>query len=147
MQGHNSTVPRNAVIFTCVFSSLLSLINIGSTVAFSAIISLQLMALMATYAISIGCVLWARTLGQKPLPPARWSLGRWGAPINAIGLVYCLFCLFWTPWPSADHPDATTFNWAIVMFAAAVLLSTIWYFVGGRKKYTGPVALVKELVE
>ena len=42
-QGHNTTVPRNAVIFTCVFSCLLSLINIGSTVAFSAIISLQLM--------------------------------------------------------------------------------------------------------
>jgi choline transport protein len=129
-------------------SSLLSLINIGSSVAFNAIISLQLMTLMATYTISIGCVLYARTLGGgKQIPPARWSLGRWGAPVNAIAFVYCIFILFWTPWPTAANPDATTFNWAIVMFSACVLLSTVWYFAGGRKKYQGPVALVRDVTE
>lgn len=105
------------------------------------------MALMSTYTISIGCVLYARTIGSKPLPPARWSLGRWGIPINAIGLAYSIFCLFWTPWPSVNDPDATTFNWAIVVFTAASILSMIWYFVGGRKKYQGPVALVREVPE
>jgi hypothetical protein len=104
---------------------------------------------MATYAISIGCVLYARTLGAKtkPLPPAQWSLGKFGVPINMIAFIYCLFCLFWTPWPSVDNPTTETFNWAIVMFGAGVLLSTIWYFVGGKKKYLGPVALVREAVE
>jgi choline transport protein len=143
-------VPRNSVIFTCIFSCILSLINIGSSVAFNAIISLQLMALMSTYAISIGCVLYARTLGARSgqrLPPAQWSLGRWGTLINAIGFVYCVFILFWTPWPTAANPDATTFNWAIVMMSAAVILSTAWYFIGGRKKYQGPVALVRESFE
>ncbi|KIW01233.1 uncharacterized protein PV09_07276 [Verruconis gallopava] len=145
-KGHNSTVPRNAVIFSCLCTCLLSLINIGSTVAFNAIISLQLMALMATYSISIGCVLWARTFGEKRLPPAQWSLGRWGAPINAIGFLYSLFCLFWTPWPTVKDPNATNFNWAIVMMGGIVVLSTVWYFVGGRKKYQGPVALVRDIV-
>jgi amino acid transporter len=126
---------------------LLALINIGSSVAFNAIISLQLMALMATYAMSIGCVLWARTLGSKPLPPARWSLGRFGAPINAVGFVYCVYCFFWTPWPGAANPDATTFNWAIVMFSAAVFLSTGWYFLGGGKKYQAPVSLIRQVSE
>lgn len=147
-QGHNSTVPRNAVIFTCIFSCLLSLINIGSSVAFNAIISLQLMALMATYGISIGCVLYARTLGGgKQLPPARWSLGRMGTPVNAIAFVYCVFILFWTPWPTAADPDSTTFNWCIVMFTAVVILSTAWYFIGGRKQYRGPVTLVRAPIE
>jgi choline transport protein len=63
-QVHDETVPRNAVLVTCTFSILLSLINLGSTVAFNAIISLQLLALMATYCISIGCVFYQRLVSS-----------------------------------------------------------------------------------
>jgi amino acid transporter len=124
---------------------LLALINIGSSVAFNAIISLQLMALMATYTVSIGCVLYQRTLGgDKHLPPARWSLGRWGTPINAIAFVYSIFIFFWTGWPGAKDPTAQTFNWSIVMFGGVAIISFGYYVVSARHKYKGPVTLVRE---
>jgi choline transport protein len=144
-QTRNSTAPRNAVLVTCIITCLLALINIGSSVAFNAIISLQLMALMATYSISIGCVLYQRTLGgSKHLPIARWSLGKWGVPINTIAFVYSIFIFFWTGWPGAANPTVQTFNWSVVMFGGIAIISGLYYFFHGRHHYKGPVALVRE---
>jgi choline transport protein len=27
----------------------------------------------------------------EPLPPAKWSLGRWGVPVNVVALLFELF--------------------------------------------------------
>lgn len=50
-------VPVNAVLLSAFLTILLSLINIGSSAAFNAIISLASVAQMGTYCISISCVL------------------------------------------------------------------------------------------
>jgi amino acid transporter len=132
------------VIVTCVFSCLLSLINLGSAVAFNAIISLQLMALMSTYSISIGCVLYQRTIGGgAQLPHARWSLGKLGVPINAIAFVYSVYILFWTGWPGAKDVTAETFNWSSVMFAGVFIIALVFYAFTGRHSFKGPVVLVR----
>ncbi|KAK0887980.1 hypothetical protein LTR57_025570, partial [Friedmanniomyces endolithicus] len=39
-------VPVNSIIFTTIFTAVISLINIGSTVAFNAMLSLSTTALM-----------------------------------------------------------------------------------------------------
>jgi choline transport protein len=132
------------VLFTCTCTCLLALINLGSTVAFNAIIGLQLSALMATYSISIGCVWYQRTLGGgQHLPPAAWSLGKYGAWINGIAFVYSVQIFFWCFWPGSNNPTKETFNWAIVMFVGVFTLSLGYYMVKGRHVYTGPVALVR----
>jgi len=144
--GSSRAVPRNAILVTCAITCLLALINIGSTVAFNAIISLQLMALMATYTVSIGCVLYQRTIGGGvQLPHARWSLGRFGATINAIAFVYCIQVFFWTGWPGNGRPDLTvkTMNWSSVMFVGVTIIALVYYFVHGRNVYKGPVLLVR----
>ncbi|KAF1991705.1 GABA permease [Aulographum hederae CBS 113979] len=138
-----SQIPRNAVLLTCIITILLSLINLGSLVAFNAIISLQLMALMATYSLSIGCVLYKRTLGDRNLPTARFSLGKHGVWINAIGLFYALWSLFWAAWPPFQEFSVDTFNWAPVMFVGVMTISLVLYYLGANKKYKGPVVLVR----
>ena len=60
---------------------LLSLINIGSSVALLAIVTLTIGALMASYIVVIGCVLLKR-LRKEPLPTGRWSLGRYSIFVN-----------------------------------------------------------------
>ena len=65
----------------------MALINLGSKVAFEAMLSLATVALMATYLMSIGCVLLKRLRGED-LPSARWSLGRYGMLVNVIALMY-----------------------------------------------------------
>lgn len=134
-------VPVNAVTFTCVFSMVLSLINIGSTVAFNAMLSLSTVALMATYSICLYCIIHRRLCGE-PLPSARWSLGTWGLPINIIGLVYSSWSFFWSFWPNAHHVDAENFNWACVLFVGFMAISALLYYVRARHIYDGPVVLV-----
>lgn len=131
-------VPVNAIMFTTMFSVALSLINIGSTVAFNAMLSLSTVALMATYVISVGCVAWKRVTGQ-PLPSSRWSLGRAGLPINCIALIYASWAFFWSFWPNSYSVTAENFNWACVLFVALMAVAMCLYHLDGDHEYEGPV--------
>ena len=127
---------------TATFTILLSLINLWSTTAFAAIISLGVIALMATYAISISCFLIKR-LRRQPLPPARWTMGRAGPAVNILALIYTAWAFFWSFWPVEPHPDPETFNWAISVFIAVMLIACFEYVVHGRKHYKGPAVKVQ----
>ena len=136
-------IPVNAITLTCVITATLALINIGSSAAFNAFISVQVVALMLTYCISMACVIYRRVCQPATLPAARWSLGRWGLAINIAALAYALFAFFWSFWPNATPVDASSFNFAAVMFTGVILLSLGVYWTKGRKEYLGPVVLVR----
>lgn len=152
----------NSIVLTVLFTVVLSLINIGSTTALNAFLSVSVVALMATYTISIACVLRKRLRGET-LVPARWSLfgsnagalgsttggglGRWGIPINSIGLVYSLWSFFWSFWPSPEHVTPVTMNYAVVIFAGIMTTAVVVYAVHARKVYHGPVSTVRQMDE
>ncbi|OAL24287.1 hypothetical protein AYO20_10714 [Fonsecaea nubica] len=136
-------IPANAVTLTCIISCLLAIINIGSSAAFNAIISVQVCALMFSYTISISCVLYRRVYHPELLPKARWSLGKLGVPINVFSVVYSLFAFFWSFWPNGTPVDAESFNWSVVLFFGVMIISGVFYVVQGRKVYTGPVVTVE----
>lgn len=135
-------VPANAVAVTAAITIILSLINIGSDVAFNAIISLNLVALMLTYSVSIGCVLYRRVYHPELLPQARWSLGRAGVPVNAAGFLYSTYAFFWCFWPNETPVTLDNFNCSVVMFVAILVLCLVDWFVRARKHFSGPVVLV-----
>lgn len=135
-------VPFNAVYITSVAVVLLSLINIGSTLAFNIIVSLSLLGLLSTYMLSIGCVLLKRINGE-PLPPARWSLGRFGLPINAFAFLYSAFIIIFSCFPTNLPIDLSTANWAPLVWVAVILISVVFYMVYGKKHYTAPVEFVE----
>ncbi|GAB7356353.1 hypothetical protein MBLNU459_g7142t1 [Dothideomycetes sp. NU459] len=136
-------IPANAVILSTVCTLLLSLINIGSSSAFNAIISLQNVAQMGTYAISLSCVFYRRLTAPHLLPRARWSLGRWGIWINGVAIVYTWQIFFWCFWPNATPVTLKTFNWAPVVFMVTLVASLITYHIKGHKVYVGPAASVE----
>ncbi|KAL1639716.1 hypothetical protein SLS58_007614 [Diplodia intermedia] len=134
-------IPTNSVTVTTLITIALSLINIGSDVAFNAIISLNVVSLMITYMTSIGCILWRRIYHPETLPNCRWSLGKWGVPVNIAGFFTHAF--FWCFWPNATPTDAVNFNWASVMFVAVAIFSTAYYYIKGKHSYKGPVVLTE----
>ncbi|KAJ5817380.1 hypothetical protein N7447_009613 [Penicillium robsamsonii] len=136
-------IPVRAIALSCVISGLLSLINIGSQVAFNAIISLNIAALMYTYVVSISCVIYRKIACPQTLPPRRWSLGRCGLAINIIGLLYVIFVLFWSFWPPSPLPSAGDFNWSVVIFVVVFIISLLMYLFQGRRQYVGPVVTVQ----
>lgn len=141
LQVTNSSSPLNAVFVTFLFVILLSLISLGSSIAFNAIISLQLLAVVSTYMVSVGCIIWRRYYG-KPLPASVWTLGRYGGAINIAAFAYCTYLIIFIPFPVTTPVTAASFNWAPVMFVGVMAIALAYYFVTARKTYEGPVTLV-----
>lgn len=135
-------IPVNSIILTILYTVILSLINIGSTVAFNAFLSLGSCASVGTYLISITCVTYKR-IRKQPLPAARWNLGKAGLPINIIAIGYAAWAFFWSFWPNEYQPTAVTFNWACALFVGAMAIATVYYWTYGRRTYEGPVAKVR----
>ncbi|KAF3481422.1 choline transport protein [Arthroderma uncinatum] len=135
-------IPLNSVIVSLVVTILLSIINIGSTTALNAITSLTVASLMSAYLISIGCVLLKRVRGE-PLPSRRWSLGRYGALINAVAMLFLLPIFIFSFFPLVKDVNATTMNWSSVIYVGVISFATVYYFVYGRHHYVPPNALVR----
>ena len=136
------SIPHNASIFSCLLSGVLALIYIGSPVAFYAITSLNTVSLLQCYVFAIGCVLWRRLARPETLPPARFSLGRWGVFVNASAVLYSLWSFFWCFWPQAQPVTASGFNWAGPIFVLAVIVAAL-YYIRARHRYDGPVTSVE----
>lgn len=135
-------IPFNAVYLSSIGAGILCLVNLGSTLAFNIIVSLSLLALLSTYMLSIGCVL-LRRLNHQPLPPARWSLGALGLPVNAFAFCYSFFVLVFSCFPTALPVTTADANWAPVIWAAVIVLSTGTYVVHGARHFTPPVMFVE----
>ncbi|KAI9732398.1 MAG: hypothetical protein M1834_001606 [Cirrosporium novae-zelandiae] len=135
-------IPINAIMVSFMVSVLLSLINIGSTAAFNAVASLCCCALFTSYWFSISCIVWRRLTGAY-LPPARWSLGKWGLPLNIFSVLWLTFATIFLFFPTYKNPTAESMNWAIVIFSGVIGIALILYWFRGRHVYQGPVVLVK----
>ncbi|KAK3652950.1 hypothetical protein LTR56_004898 [Elasticomyces elasticus] len=135
-------IPIRAVFVSVVISTLLSFINIGSYVALNAINSLGVVSLLVSYTVTITCLVWRRLAGA-PLPPRKWSLGRFGLAVNLIALAFVLPVLFFAFWPLAKDVTAAGFNWSSVMFVSILLIALLYYIFRARHVYVGPVMLVK----
>lgn len=133
----------NAVIFTITISSLLSLINIGSTIAFNQMTSLGLCAILTSYFVSIGCVTLKRIRGQ-PLLKSHFKLGRWGLPINLLSLAFLLLAYVMIFFPPTPKPALDTMNWSVVIYVGVLALSFVYFIFWGRHKYVGPVEYVRK---
>lgn len=140
--NYERNVPDNAVYLTSVGSGVICLINLGSTTAFNIVVSLILLALLSTYMISIGCVLLKRIRKQE-MPPARWSLGSWGLPVNAFAFAYSAFVMVFCSFPTSVPVTASTANWAPVVWVGVIGLAAAVYLIHGRKVYTPPVTFVE----
>jgi choline transport protein len=137
-------IPINAGILSCVIGGLLSLIYIGSPVAFYAITSLCTVSLLMCYSMSIGSVLWRRIYAPHTLPPAKFSLGhRFGIICNASAVAFSIWAFFWSFWPQELPVTAAGFNWASPIFVAVFLFSMFYYWWRARHVYVGPVKEVE----
>lgn len=138
----NWNVPFNAIYLTALFTGVICLINLGSTTAFSIMVSLNLLALVSTYMLSIGCVLLKR-IRHQDLPPARWSLGRFGLAINAFAVAYCAFIMVFSCFPTFVPTTVGDANWAPLVWGVVIIGAVLMYAAHGRRVYTAPVLFVE----
>ncbi|RMY74990.1 hypothetical protein D0864_09908 [Hortaea werneckii] len=136
---HN--LPLQSICISATITSLLSLINLGSYTAFNAFNSLGTVSILSSYTITVGCLIWRRLFG-KPLPPRRWSLGRWGLAVNMFSLCLTTPMLFFYVWPLYYPVTASNMNWSSAMLGGVTIIALVYYLVKGRHDYAGPVSFL-----
>ncbi|QIX02550.1 hypothetical protein AMS68_008067 [Peltaster fructicola] len=138
-------LPLNAISVSFIITCLLSLINLGSSVALNAIVSLTVGAILSSYIISISCVALRKVRNDIPLPSARWSLGVYGLPINIAALAFMITMYVFAFFPLATPVAPETMNWSSLIYGTVVIFAVTYFNIYGRRVYDGPVVLVKQL--
>ncbi|KAK5163072.1 hypothetical protein LTR04_002782 [Oleoguttula sp. CCFEE 6159] len=130
-------LPLNALYLTTVLVIIFGCIFLGSTSAFFAIISASVVALGVSYAMPISINVLQ---GRRKLPPNRaFILPEWFAwPANLIGIAYVIVTTVLFLFPPALPVTGENMNYCVVAFLIVLVISTVQWFVDGRKHYTGP---------
>lgn len=79
-----------AVKWTVGLAAIVIFVNLFSTEGFNAIIALIVVTLALSYAITNASLIFRRLYGAELPPHRRFSLGRFGLPVNTIALLFAL---------------------------------------------------------
>jgi amino acid transporter len=116
-----------AAIWATVIASLAAMAWTG---AVPIVTSLSTVALYLAYVIPVALGLRSRLRGSAWPTLAKWTLGRWGAPLNGIALVYTFFICFVLMMPPNQLAAKT--------LSGVVAALTLIYFFEVRRKYVIP---------
>jgi amino acid transporter len=124
-------VPVWSIGLVTIVQMLLGLINLGSTSAFTAFVSVGVQALALSYAIPIGVSLW---YGRRDVSSAKWNCGPILGPIvNVVTLLWISFELVLFSMPTALPVTSVSMNYSSVVLVGFMTLAGIWYFAHARK--------------
>ncbi|KAG9229843.1 amino acid/polyamine transporter I [Amylocarpus encephaloides] len=140
-------IPVNALALVTVVEMLLGLINLGSTSAFTAFVSVGVIALAVSYAIPIAISLfWDKRVAVNS---AQWNCstivgqrlgGMLGIVCNVIALVWITFEVLLFSMPTVLPVTEMSMNYASVVLVGFGVIASAWYVGYARKVYKGPPA-------
>ena len=135
-------IPIRTIVLVGVIVCLLGLINIGSSTALIAVLSLSTLSLYISYLIPI-IIFALRKIRNKHIPYGPFRLGPLGLYVNIFAIVYAIFICIFLPFPPMQPVTAKNMNYASVVFTFVLLFSLADWFVRGKRIYTGPVREVE----
>jgi len=130
-------MPTRALGLVVMIVFLLSFVQLGSTAAFSAMISLSTLALYASYTLPI--IFWTiHKLRGLPIKYGPWHMGRMGIFVNLFAIAWGIYSCTFLPFPASIPVDAKSLNWAGPIFGFVMLLALMDWFISGRKRFVAP---------
>jgi choline transport protein len=139
-------IPLNSLALVTIVVAVLQLINIGSTTAFFAILSLSTLALYISYTLPMIFFLLAKLRGDH-IPFGPFCLGRWGIPINIFAIVYAIFISIFLPFPPIQPVTWANMNYGGPVMGVVIIFALLDWMVSGRKRFQVPVDRVTMEVE
>ncbi|KAF4441110.1 hypothetical protein F53441_12139 [Fusarium austroafricanum] len=132
-------IPTVSIAVVTFLLILLGLINIGSTTAFNAILSLAVVSLQISYVAPIILLIWRRFFRAETLIWGPWRLGKAGLAINVIAVIYLLYTCVFLLFPPFQPITAANMNYAPVVLGGALLFGCIYWPLRVSKRYAGPL--------
>ncbi|KAK4502131.1 hypothetical protein PRZ48_005554 [Zasmidium cellare] len=130
-------MPVRALVLVAIICCLLSIINIGSTTAFNALISLPLISLYISYGIPTLFLLIRKLRGRAP-EMGPFNMGRWGVLVNALSVMYILYVLSFVALPTILPVTGNNMNYAGPLVLAVAIIAVTDWVVSGRKRFILP---------
>jgi amino acid permease (GABA permease) len=128
--------PVKSVWFAAVGAFILVLPSLWSTVAFTAVVSVNVIGLFGSYAIPI----FLRLRRGEEFEAGPWNLGKWGKPVALIAVIWVLISSLVFLLPQASPITAHNFNYAPIALGVVLLISAVWWFVTARRTFNGPIS-------
>ncbi|RKK78707.1 hypothetical protein BFJ69_g5459 [Fusarium oxysporum] len=123
--------PFAALVLVTVVEMLLGLINLGSSSAFTAFVSVGVVALALGYIIPITTSLFN---GRREVSVAPWNAGPWLGPVaNVVAILWISFELVLFSMPTSLPVTEVSMNYASVVLTGFAGLGVIFYYTYGRK--------------
>lgn len=136
--GVRSRIPTNALVVITIVLLLLGLLNIASTAAFGAILSLTVVSLEVSYLMPVVAMLYRRIFTPKLLTYGPWRLNPVvGIVANVVAISYILFITAFLLLPAAMPVTALNMNYASAVIGAVLIFATVDWVARGRFCYTG----------
>ncbi|GAB7336572.1 hypothetical protein MBLNU13_g09839t3 [Cladosporium sp. NU13] len=127
--------PDVAVAWVVLLAAVVTVVNLFSAMGFNAIISLIVVTLSLSYAITCGFKIHRRLCGPELPRDRRFSLGRAGLLIDTIALLFSLMIAVFSVFPADAHPSAMSMNWGILMFVVALVSALVYWFCKGHREF------------
>ncbi|ERF69092.1 hypothetical protein EPUS_01048 [Endocarpon pusillum Z07020] len=138
-------MPLNATVASAVLNTLLACVYLGSTPAFSALASAFVLLTTASYTAAI---LPNLLTGRKNIRFGPFHMKGWlGFAVNGIACTYMIVFFVIFCFPYYLPTNAKTMNYSSVIFGGSTIIITAWYFLGGKKGYTGPQTIGGKVYE
>ncbi|GAB7350069.1 hypothetical protein MBLNU459_g0738t1 [Dothideomycetes sp. NU459] len=126
-------VPPQALWAQGILIGVIGVLYLFANTVLEAILSVSTIALTVSYGLPIAVLL---AVGRDKLPPGgTFKLGRWGAPVNYISVIYCCITTVFFFFPTYPDPSASDMNYAIAVFGVMLVVSLFFWVVKGRKTY------------
>ena len=136
-------VPLRAILLNAIIAMLLSVINIASSTAFNAIISLTTISLYISYLLPVILMTLRRLKGHR-IAFGPFTLGRYGLVTNLYSIVWGIFACVFVVFPTTVPVTAENMNYASLVFGGAMIFSGVAWFVYGKDRYHGPISELPE---
>ena len=134
--------PLYAVWISVFWCIAINLIALGSYIAIAGVFNVCAIALDWSYVIPIACkLIWNR------FEPGPWHLGKFSFFVNLWACTWTLFVSIIFIMPTIRPVTANNMNYAIVFLAFILLCAMVWWYIRGKKVYTGPVVEAEVLDE
>ncbi|EMT67641.1 Putative amino-acid permease C15C4.04c [Fusarium odoratissimum] len=129
-------VPVNALLLSAVFITLYGLIFLGSSTAFSAMVSAAIIFLQTSCVIPQAVLLYRGR--DRVLPLRYFSLGRYGAAINGISVAWVVFLDILYCFPTTMPVTPENMSYVSVVFTGLVAFVIALWFTTKKGTFTGP---------
>ena len=122
-------VPARALALQGGIIGVVGVLYLFATTVLDAILGVATIALTISYGMPILTLL---VVGRNKLPPGEFKLGRFGAVINWISVIYCAITTVFFFFPGEPNPAIADMNWAIAVFGVMLVVAIGFWFIKGK---------------